>query len=572
MNTNSAQYDAVIVGGGPAGSTAGTFLKKYNPSLNVLILEKERFPRDHVGESQLPPISIILDEMGCWDKVEAANFPIKIGASYRWGRSPELWHFDFYPTKDFVDEPRPAKFEGQRKATAFQVDRAIYDEILLNHAQEMGCEVRQETLVRKVHRDGDAVTGIELEDGSVVQARYYLDASGHAGIMRKALGVRADSPTTLQNIAIWDYWQNADWAYEIGTGGTRVQVMSLGYGWIWFIPLGPTRTSVGLIVPASYYKECGLSKEELYAKALKEDPLISKLMTKAVSENNLQATKDWSFLADRHVGPNWFLIGECAGFADPILAAGLTLAQSGAREAAYTIHELDRGKHKADWLKEQYQTRQLQRIGNHIRFADYWYTANSQFKDLKDFTQTIASDNGFEMTPEESWRWLAQGGFISETVNVGQGGYALDQMKAGHEIMMGEKPTSILATTNVFKLDLSGAQWQERAVYHEGRITKMPGYVRNGRPLPLTGSIQVLVDMLQLTSKLPELLQMMDKLAQHHSSDRDFMQNVVLAIPMTLEALISDGWVQASYDPNLPLVPPPDRGTGVAWDSELAAV
>lgn len=94
-------FDVIVIGGGPAGSTLGTLLRKYNPALNVLILEKEQFPREHVGESQLPPISKILDEMGCWDKVEAANFPIKIGATYRWGSSPKLWDFEFLPVRQF---------------------------------------------------------------------------------------------------------------------------------------------------------------------------------------------------------------------------------------------------------------------------------------------------------------------------------------------------------------------------------------------------------------------------------------------------------------------------------------
>ena len=81
--------------------------------------------------------------MGCWDKVEAAGFPIKVGATYRWGSSPGLWDFYFVPAAKFRDEPRPAKYEGQRKITAFQVERSLYDEILLDHAAELGCEVRQ---------------------------------------------------------------------------------------------------------------------------------------------------------------------------------------------------------------------------------------------------------------------------------------------------------------------------------------------------------------------------------------------------------------------------------------------
>jgi flavin-dependent dehydrogenase len=171
------EFDVAIIGGGPSGSTAGTLLKKYNPDLKVGILERETFPRDHVGESQLPPIMRILHEMGVWDKVEAANFPVKVGATYRWGKSPELWDLEFIPAEKYENKPRPAKFEGQRQLTAFQVDRSIYDEILLDHAAEMGCDVHEATKVTEVQRDGDRVTGLVLASGETVTARHYIDAS-----------------------------------------------------------------------------------------------------------------------------------------------------------------------------------------------------------------------------------------------------------------------------------------------------------------------------------------------------------------------------------------------------------
>src|SRR5277367_4166086 len=101
--TPPEQFDVAIIGGGPAGSTVGCLLKKYDPKLRVVIFEREVFPRDHIGESLLPPISAILSEMGCWDAIEAANFPIKIGATYRWGKQPELWDFDFIPREQFVE-------------------------------------------------------------------------------------------------------------------------------------------------------------------------------------------------------------------------------------------------------------------------------------------------------------------------------------------------------------------------------------------------------------------------------------------------------------------------------------
>lgn len=510
--------------------------------------------------------------MGCWDKVEAANFPIKIGATYKWGSTPELWDFEFIRSSEFKDEPRPAKFEGQRLATAFQVDRAIYDKILLDHARELGCDVFEQCKVQNVEVDNKEVSHLTLESGVQIEARYFLDASGHSGIIRRALGIEATAPTTLQNIAIWDYWQNAEWAVTIGTGGTRVQVISLGYGWIWFIPISQTRSSVGLVIPASYYKSKGLKPQELYAQAMQDDARIAGFLKGASPEGTLQTTKDWSFLAEEHCGSNWFLIGECAGFADPILAAGMSLAQMGAREAAYTILALDRGKLNGDWLKNEFQTRQYNRIKNHIRFADYWYTANAQFVDLQEFTKEIAADNGFEMTPQQSWAWLAQGGFITDAFNIGSGGYGLLQMREAHKIMTGESVATILAKTNVFQLDLAGASWQERPIYAEGSIQKNPCFYRNGKYLPIRGVIEVLIDMLQLASKLPDLLSLIEKSAMIHQENIQFMEEIVLMIPIALEAMINDGWVVASYDPSLPLVEPPMPASGIFWNRDVVKI
>ena len=562
-------YDVAIVGGGPAGSTAGTLLKKYDPSLRVLVLERETFPRDHVGESGLPPIGHILHEMGVWDAVEAEGFPIKIGATYKWGRTKELWDFEFVAAGNFEGRDRPGRFEGQRTRTAFQVDRAVYDDVLLRHAEAMGCEVRQNARVVEVRREGDRVAGLRLEGGESVTADYYLDASGHSGILRRAMGVGAESPTTLQNIAIWDYWLNADWAVEIGVGGTRVQVMSLGYGWIWFIPLGPTRTSVGLIVPAAYYKEAGLKPADLYARALAEEPRIASLMRNATPEGKLGTTKDWSFLASRTAGENWFLAGESAGFADPILAAGMTMAHAAGREAAYTILELERGKHPAPWLREQFDRKQRGRIRNHIRFADYWYTANSQFSDLKAFTADLAHDSGLDLDPEKAWAWLGQGGFITEDEETGAGGYTIDQLKVLGEYVSALRDDGVLGRNNVYRLDLNGATWKERAVYKEGRIERTDSYQRGGRVLPLRGAFGFLVDALQRDPRLPALVDRINVSTEGLRSDESIRAETIHDILQALEALVADGWVVASHDPSMPLMDMAFKTTGgLRWNDD----
>ncbi|MFZ4507270.1 MAG: NAD(P)/FAD-dependent oxidoreductase [Fimbriimonas sp.] len=532
------KYDVAIVGGGPAGSTCGTLLRKYSPHLKVVILEREQFPRDHVGESQLPMISKILDEMGVWDKVERANFPIKVGATYRWGRTDDLWDFQFIPNGELKPEARPAKFAGQRTQTAFQVDRAVYDKILLDHAASVGCEVRQQTTVRQVLSDGDTVQGLVLEGGEVVEASHYVDASGHVGVIRRAMGVETQAPTTLQNIAIWDYWQNAEWAVKIGIGGTRVQVMSLGYGWIWFIPLGPTRTSVGLIVPAQYYKDTGKKPQDLYLEALHSDPIIEPLLRNATSEGQLSTTKDWSFLADRLAGENWFLAGESAGFADPILAAGMSLAHAGAREVAYTILAMRRGDYEAEWLRSRYDESHRRQIGQHIRFADFWYTHNGLFGDLKDLTREIAGEQGLALSAEEAWRWFGQGGFIDhDAVGTGFGGYSLTAVKQIAGDFIDGQLHFEMEGRNHFVANLEGAEKTFGATLAEGRIARHRCYKRDGKIVPNHGICGWLLAALKTPKTLTELMQPMRQGAVGFGPAELYE---------TLEAMISDGWITSS--------------------------
>ncbi len=548
-------YDVAIIGGGPGGATTGTLLRKYNPNIRVAIFEREVFPRDHVGESQLPGTSAVLEEMGCWDKVEAANFPIKLGGTYRWGRSAELWDVEFFPSDRFQDEPRPAKYEGQRKATAFQVDRAVYDQILLDHAREMGCEVFEGTRVREVRRDGDRVAELVLSDGTSVTASHYVDASGHTGVLRRAMGVEVDSPTSLQNIAIWDYWQNAEWAVEIGVGGTFIQVLSVGYGWIWFIPLGSTRTSVGLVIPAKYYKESGRRPAELYAKALQEDERLRRLMRNATSEGKLATTKDWNFVSQRQAGENWYLVGESAGFADPILSAGLTMTHVAAKELAYTILEINRGELDAQWLKEEFARRQTTRVRHHIRFADFWYTSNDQMRrDLYEHTTVIAKDAGLDLDPQAAWRWLAQGGFINDDLTTGTGSFSIDALKALGTFLQEVEGEDGLAGKNLFLLNLEGAVRKDRASYTEGRVRRTSAYHRGERVLPVDGAFVVLLNVLQRESRVDRILDRLKAAAREFGGGDAVYQHLMITALQSLEAMVLDGWVEARHSPGVPEV------------------
>jgi len=548
---SAANYDIAIIGGGPSGTTLASLVKKYNPTLSILILEKEKFPREHVGESQLPGVAAILDEMEVWDKVEAANFPIKLGGSYTWGATNEAWDFDFYPAENFVDEERPAKYEGQRRQTAFQVERDRYDELLLRHAEEhWGAEVREETMVREILKEGDRVTGLKLDSGEIITARHYVDASGHPALLRKAMGVESIASDQLKNVAFWDYYDNATWAVEIGIGGTRVQVRSLPYGWIWFIPLGPSRASVGLICPSDYYKESGLSPKDLYLKALTEQKEIHALLKDANSstDNNVLTTKNWSHLADRLAGENWWIIGEAGGFADPILAAGLTLAHGSARHGAYSILEIERGEVDADWIKTFFDEKNRRNINQHIRFAQYWYAANGCFTDLQEHCQKIAKDAGLKLNPSQAWRWLAQGGFSNQSIDGPEfGAFSVGSSKKLIEIFSGKESKFNFFKFNEVNLNLANAEEITQGKLVDGRIEQIKCFKRGDSILPYTGFWKPMIDTLKKKNDLQEILVDFERAIAKTNPSANIFPYI-----QVLEAMLSDGWVIGKFNKSRP--------------------
>lgn len=536
--SNPFTADVAVIGGGPAGSTLGSIIKRYHPGISVLILEKAKFPREHVGESQLPIIGGILDEMGVWDKVEAARFPIKIGATYRWGSSDDLWDFEFLPGVNFKGTQRPAKYEGERRKTAFQVERSVYDEILLDHAESLGCDVRQETGVRKVHHQDDEVLGLELESGEMVEAKHYVDASGNAAILRRALDVPVDEPSKLKNVAFWEYWNDAEWAVTIGIEATRVNVMSLGYGWIWFIPIGPTRVSVGLVVPAEYYKKTGKKPEEIYHEAVQSEPLIRSLLANAKPDGRVQGTKDWSFVAEKLAGKNWWLAGECAGFADPILAAGLSLTHVSARELGYVLPAVIKGTHDAEWLKAYYDETQRRRIRQHVRFADYWYSANAHFTDLKEFTRELARESGLELEADKAFQWLGTGGFVNDDLRVARvATFSMASVKSVTKFLGGGgRAAWKISQFGLFRVNTAGAAEAKVPAFHEGKILTRKVLERDGKFLPLVGAYQKVLDIVEAGQEAKQIFRAIET----GFGDDEARKNAL----EVFEAMVVDGWIK----------------------------
>lgn len=553
--TNSADnFDVAIVGGGPAGSTAAALLRKYKPDLRVAVIEKEIFPRDHIGESQLPACSGVLDEMGVWDKVEAAGFPVKIGASLTWGADQESWDFDFIAVEDFVDQARPAKFAGQRSQTAFQVDRSIYDKILLDHASACGAIVHQPARVSDINIEGKdtpeaRINSLALSDGRRVTATWYVDASGNVGLLRRALGIETRGPKVLRNLAFWDYWENAKWAVNIGVGATRIQIRSLPYGWLWFIPLGPTRTSIGLVCPSEYYLRCGKTPEELYYNAIKTHPQLSELIAGATPRGTVESTRDWSHVSDRVSGPNWILCGEAAGFADPILSAGMTLAHQSARETSYIILESYKDGADVPWLLKWYDEKTRTNIQQHIRFAEYWYASNGCLTDLKEHCAKIAKDSGLRLAPDSAWAWLAQGGFSHMTPGrTGLGSFDVPSARKLVEKFVGPIGPFNLEKYTALKLNLVGAKPGQAAEVYRGGVRKVQCLRRGPHVLPQTGLYNNVISILKRSRDAGEIFSILKRsIAAQFPQDQ---WDLVMSDHMfAIETMIMDGWIEGKKDP-----------------------
>ncbi len=549
-------YDVAIIGGGPGGSTLGALLKKYNPDLRVVIFERENFPRDHVGESQLPPISKVLIEMGCWDKVEAAGFPVKVGVTFTWGKTTDPWDFHLFPIEEAdFSQPRPHRFEGWRQRSAFQVDRAKYDKILLDHAAELGCEVHEGTRIASIEHENERVTAIVTADGRKVTARYTVDASGNVGILRRALGVKVDVPTLLQNVAFWDYWDNPHWTKVEPVGRTRVHIRSLPYGWMWFIPISATRASVGLVTPGDYYKSCGMRPKELYEKAIAEEKWVAAALEGGTPTGKTESTTDWSYVVERCHGENWFLVGEVAGFADPILSAGMTLTQTGALELAYTILELDRGEHDREWLLDRYDDLQRRRVIQHMRFAEYWYSANGVFDNIRENCTKIAAEAGLKLNSADAFKWLAQGGFGDDIPGqVGLGGLDIAGVKQVMTRITGDAASWKISGKNVFKLNLAGAKKSTIGRPDgQGRITAADAYLRGNSRLELIGMQATLVNVLKKHSDIDKILSSL-RAEFALSVPTEHIEAASLQAMQILEVMSNDYWVHASVRKGRPVL------------------
>jgi FADH2-dependent halogenase len=323
--TDARRFDVAVIGGGPGGSSTATALARRGRS--VLLLERDRFPRFHIGESQLPWINGVLETLGAHDAVAKAGFVEKWGASF--------WEIDGTPASyvDFtaaVETPVPQ---------TFQVPRARFDELLLRHAERSG------VVVREGHRAVDAAfdtEGVTLRyagpDGLEQTARVaaVVDASGRAGFLARKIG-RYQTDALLQYVAVHAQYEGIPRAEGRAAGDIRVLTRG-DVGWIWLIPISETVTSVGAVVPqALHRRESKATADESLDHYLRSTPAAPHLLREARRMSPARFDADYSYLATRMAGDRWVAVGDAGSFLDPIFSTGVLLAMQGGLEAAEAI-------------------------------------------------------------------------------------------------------------------------------------------------------------------------------------------------------------------------------------------
>lgn len=318
-----SDWDAIVIGGGPAGSSVATYLAREGRS--VLVLERSRFPRAHVGESLLPGILPYLDALGVREKVEAAGFELKEGQTFIWGPDRTPWDIDFreldaYPYSYFVD-------------------RAVFDDLLLRHSAESGAHVRQDHAVTRILFEKGRAVGVEFRgpDGNTheARARFVVDASGQSALVARGADMRRPV-RGLKNVALWSYWKGAK--RLDGDRRTHILTVSIPAGWIWANPLAD-RMSVGIVTAkATRAERESLGPERWYMKTVRECAPVQALLDGATRVENVFGASDWSYRSRRLSGPGIFLVGDAACFIDPILSTGAYLAMTAAYWAAACIH------------------------------------------------------------------------------------------------------------------------------------------------------------------------------------------------------------------------------------------
>jgi flavin-dependent dehydrogenase len=355
--TLPSSYDVVVVGGGPGGSSAAGFLAA--GGLRVGLFEREVFPRFHVGESLMPATMLLLDQLGVREKVEKAGFQTKFGAMFIHEAEDLEATFYFLPNM-----PWPPY--------TFQVPRAEFDTILLDHARSLGVDVHQPVTVETADFDDDGVTVSVFGEGvrTKVRASMLVDASGRASFVANRIGERRRIPN-LGKVAMFAHFKGAERFSGLEEGNIRIYIRE--DGWYWWIPLANDVTSVGSVVHARTAKAWSGSHEALFEDMLRRSKHMPRMLARAERVTPVRTEANFAYENTPVVGDRFVAVGDAITFVDPIFSGGVYIALRTGQLASEAILSAFRDGHFSAARFAAYQRKCRRGVAPLFHFIHRYY-------------------------------------------------------------------------------------------------------------------------------------------------------------------------------------------------------
>jgi geranylgeranyl reductase family protein len=333
METNKNNYDVIVVGGGPAGSTIASILAREGRS--VVLFEKEEFPRHHIGESLMTDTYWTFQRMGLLEKLKQSPFVRKYSVQFANPAGKESRPFYFFEAVH------------HESAVTWQVTRAAFDKMLIEHAADQGATVHQGSAVKQVLFDGpqgDRAVGVEvhMRDGSrqSFHARVVVDATGQSAMLSNKFRWRVSDPE-LKKAVLYSYFKGAHREPDLNGGATLVLRTQPGSGgWFWYIPLEDDITSVGIVADPGYLlKDRGQDLAKVFQEEIERCETVHRRVAIGTRVDKIYSILDYSYRSKHNAGNGFIIIGDAYGFLDPIYSSGVLLALKMAEMAADAIHD-----------------------------------------------------------------------------------------------------------------------------------------------------------------------------------------------------------------------------------------
>lgn len=350
-------FDVAIIGGGPSGSTAATFLARQGH--RVVVFEREKFPRFRIGESLLPYSMDAFARLGLVEELDA-RFVQKFGAEITTvcGTNSAKVYF-----KNGL---------GAKHHRAYHVVRSEFDQLLLDHAGRNGAIVRQGTSVDSLEFGADDVTLAVTSGGGMesIRARYLLDCSGRSAVVGQYFRLKK-SYENLKKLSVFAHYEKVE--RSGGIEGSFIRLIRGRDRWFWMIPLSPTKMSIGIVMDAKDFKAMKKAPDVFLDETLREQPQIWSRMQHASRVTDVLCASDYSYRNTSLQGDRWLLAGDAAGFIDPIFSTGVFLGIRSGEQAAEALDIAIREPSKRRAVFSAYE-RSVNRVMNlYLRFVNHWY-------------------------------------------------------------------------------------------------------------------------------------------------------------------------------------------------------